>query len=53
MRGVNLSYFVRRIGMFVLVIFVAASFNFMIPRHGAGQSHRRYYVAHVAGQRRD
>ena len=36
MRGVNLSYFVRRIGMFFLVIFVAASFNFMIPRSAPG-----------------
>jgi peptide/nickel transport system permease protein len=36
MRGVNVSYFVRRIGMFVLVIFVAASFNFFIPRLAPG-----------------
>lgn len=36
MRGVNLSYFVRRIGMFVLVVFVAASFNFAIPRLAPG-----------------
>lgn len=36
MRGVNLSYFVRRIGMFLLVIFVAASFNFLIPRLAPG-----------------
>lgn len=36
MRGVNLSYFFRRIGMFFLVIFVAASFNFMIPRLAPG-----------------
>ncbi|MCB0107972.1 MAG: ABC transporter permease [Caldilineaceae bacterium] len=36
MRGVNLSYFVRRIGMFFLVIFVAASFNFVIPRLAPG-----------------
>ncbi len=36
MRGVDLSYFVRRIGMFFLVIFVAASFNFMIPRLAPG-----------------
>lgn len=36
MRGVNLSYFLRRIGMFVLVIFVAASFNFAIPRLAPG-----------------
>jgi len=31
MRGINLGYFVRRITMFFLVIFVAASFNFLIP----------------------
>ena len=36
MRGINLSYFVRRIGMFFLVIFVAASFNFLIPRLAPG-----------------
>lgn len=36
MRGVNLSYFLRRIGMFMLVIFVAASFNFAIPRLAPG-----------------
>ena len=36
MRGVNLSYFVRRIGMFFLVVFVAASFNFLIPRLAPG-----------------
>src|SRR6185503_7967677 len=36
MRGMNLGYFVRRIGMFFLVIFVAASFNFLIPRLAPG-----------------
>ena len=36
MRGINLSYFVRRIGMFFLVIIVAASFNFLIPRLAPG-----------------
>jgi peptide/nickel transport system permease protein len=36
MRGINLSYFVQRIGMFFLVIFVAASFNFLIPRMAPG-----------------
>jgi peptide/nickel transport system permease protein len=36
MRGLNLGYFVRRIGMFVLVIFVAATFNFFIPRLAPG-----------------
>ena len=32
MRGLDLGYFVRRIGMFFLVVFVAATFNFFIPR---------------------
>lgn len=36
MRGINLGYFVKRIGMFFLVIFVAASFNFFIPRMAPG-----------------
>lgn len=36
MRGVGLNYFARRIGMFFLVIFVAASFNFLIPRLAPG-----------------
>jgi peptide/nickel transport system permease protein len=36
MRGIDLGYFVRRIGMFFLVIFVAASFNFFIPRLAPG-----------------
>lgn len=36
MRGISLDYFVRRIGMFFLVVFVAASFNFMIPRLAPG-----------------
>ena len=36
MRGLDLRYFARRIGMFVLVIFVAASFNFLIPRLAPG-----------------
>jgi peptide/nickel transport system permease protein len=36
MRGVNLSYFLRRIGMFFLVVFVAATFNFFIPRLAPG-----------------
>jgi len=36
MRGLDLSYFVRRIGMFFLVVFVAASFNFFIPRLAPG-----------------
>ena len=36
MRGVNLNYFARRIGMFFLVIIVAASFNFLIPRLAPG-----------------
>jgi peptide/nickel transport system permease protein len=36
MRGLDLRYFLRRIGMFFLVIFVAASFNFLIPRLAPG-----------------
>jgi peptide/nickel transport system permease protein len=36
MRGLDLSYFLRRIGMFVLVVFVAATFNFFIPRLAPG-----------------
>lgn len=36
MRGIDLGYFVRRIGMFFLVVFVAASFNFFIPRMAPG-----------------
>src|SRR5215813_2852677 len=36
MRGIDLGYFVRRIGMFFLVVFVAASFNFIIPRLAPG-----------------
>jgi peptide/nickel transport system permease protein len=36
MRGLNIRYFLQRIGMFFLVIFVAASFNFLIPRLAPG-----------------
>src|SRR6266536_910403 len=36
MRGLDVTYFVRRIGMFFLVVFVAASFNFFIPRLAPG-----------------
>jgi peptide/nickel transport system permease protein len=36
MCGIDLRYFVRRIGMFFLVVFVAASFNFLIPRLAPG-----------------
>ena len=36
MRGLDIRYFLRRIGMFFLVIFVAASFNFLIPRLAPG-----------------
>lgn len=36
MRGLDLRYFVRRIGMFFLVIFVAATINFLIPRLAPG-----------------
>src|SRR5437764_9554264 len=36
MRGMDLSYFLRRIGMFLLVIFVAATINFFVPRLAPG-----------------
>ena len=36
MRGLDLRYFARRIGMFLLVVFVAATFNFLIPRLAPG-----------------
>jgi peptide/nickel transport system permease protein len=36
MRGLDPGYFARRIGMFFLVVFVAASFNFFIPRLAPG-----------------
>jgi peptide/nickel transport system permease protein len=36
MRGLDLGYFLRRIGMFFLVVFVAATFNFFIPRLAPG-----------------
>jgi peptide/nickel transport system permease protein len=36
MRGLDLAYFLRRIGMFCLVVFVAATFNFFIPRLAPG-----------------
>src|SRR5438045_41253 len=36
MRGLDLTYFVRRIGMFFLVVLVAATFNFFIPRLAPG-----------------
>ena len=36
MRGMDLSYFARRIGMFFLVIFVAATINFFVPRLAPG-----------------
>lgn len=36
MRGMNLSYFLRRIGMFLLVVFVTATINFFVPRLAPG-----------------
>src|SRR5690242_21020778 len=36
MRGMDLGYFVRRIGMFFLVVFVAATINFFVPRLAPG-----------------
>ena len=36
MRGMNFGYFVQRILMFIFVIFVAATINFVIPRLAPG-----------------
>jgi peptide/nickel transport system permease protein len=36
MRGIDLNYFLRRITMFLFVVFVATSLNFMIPRLAPG-----------------
>src|SRR6267142_1128795 len=36
MRGLDLTYFLRRIGMFFLVVFVAATINFFVPRLAPG-----------------
>src|SRR5512138_372500 len=36
MRGLDLRYFARRIAMFFLVILIAATFNFAIPRLAPG-----------------
>ncbi len=36
MRGVDVSYFLKRLGMFVFVVFVATSVNFFIPRMAPG-----------------
>ena len=36
MRGLDITYFMRRIGMFFLVVLVAATFNFFIPRLAPG-----------------
>lgn len=36
MRGITLGYFLRRVGMFVFVVFVAATINFLIPRLAPG-----------------
>lgn len=36
MRGITLGYFLRRVGMFIFVVFVAATFNFLIPRMAPG-----------------
>src|SRR6266436_5532148 len=36
MRGLDVRYFLRRIGMFFLVVLVAATFNFFIPRLAPG-----------------
>src|SRR6187551_993914 len=36
MRGLDLRYVLRRLAMFLFVVFVAASFNFLIPRLAPG-----------------
>ncbi len=36
MRGIDLGYFLRRLGMFVFVVYVAATINFFIPRLAPG-----------------
>ncbi len=36
MRGLNLDYVLRRVGMFLFVVFVAATINFLIPRLAPG-----------------
>lgn len=36
MRGIDLRYFLKRVGMFVFVIFIAATINFLIPRFAPG-----------------
>ena len=36
MRGISLNYFLKRVGMFFFVIFVAATINFLIPRFAPG-----------------
>lgn len=36
MRGITLGYFFRRLAMFIFVVFVAATINFIIPRLAPG-----------------
>lgn len=36
MRGINVNYILKRLGMFVFVVFVATSVNFFIPRLAPG-----------------
>jgi peptide/nickel transport system permease protein len=36
MRGITLEYFLRRLGMFIFVVFIAATINFLIPRLAPG-----------------
>jgi peptide/nickel transport system permease protein len=36
MRGISLSYLIRRLGVFVFVVYVAATINFLIPRMAPG-----------------
>jgi peptide/nickel transport system permease protein len=36
MRGISLSYFLRRVGAFLFVVYIAATINFLIPRLAPG-----------------
>ncbi len=36
MRGITLGYFFRRLGLFIFVVYVAATINFLIPRLAPG-----------------
>jgi peptide/nickel transport system permease protein len=36
MRGIDLGYFLKRVGMFIFVVYIAATINFLIPRLAPG-----------------